>query len=145
MKDSSKTKNQLIEELKELRGKLFELERSEMKHSDEALREAEEKFRTIFESSNDAITIIGESGVIDFNDAALRMMGYSNREGLVGTNPGDWSPPAQPDGDPEDWRDGHVDARLARGPLGRVRELAEGEYVSATSPPPRRRPSGSPS
>ncbi|GAF68116.1 unnamed protein product, partial [marine sediment metagenome] len=62
------------------------------------LREAEEKFRTIFESSNDAITIIAESGVIDFNDAALRMMGYSNREGLVGTNPGDWSPPAQPDG-----------------------------------------------
>ncbi|MBE9528089.1 MAG: PAS domain S-box protein, partial [Proteobacteria bacterium] len=62
------------------------------------LKEAEEKFRTIFESSSDALSIIGESGVIDFNDAAMQMMGYTSREGLLGTNPDDWSPPTQPDG-----------------------------------------------
>jgi PAS domain S-box-containing protein len=78
--------------------KLLGQEVAERKRAGVKLKEAEEKFRTIFESSNDAIFILGKSRVIDFNDAALQMMGYSSRVEQLGTTPADWSPQTQPDG-----------------------------------------------
>jgi PAS domain S-box-containing protein len=62
-------------------------------------REAsEERFRVLFERSSDAHMLYDASGVIDCNDATLRMLRVSQREKLVGRRPADLSPLRQPDG-----------------------------------------------
>ncbi len=57
MKDEDKTRDQLIDELVELRRRGAELEASEVEHKQaaEALRESEEKFRTFVEKANDIV------------------------------------------------------------------------------------------
>ncbi len=62
------------------------------------MRESEGKFRTMFESSNDAVMLLDEKGFIDCNAATLKMFGCQTREEFFSTNPADWSPPTQPDG-----------------------------------------------
>ncbi len=62
------------------------------------MKESEEKFRSIFESSNDAIMLLGERGFADCNAATLRMFDCGTREEFCGKSPAEWSPPAQPDG-----------------------------------------------
>jgi PAS domain S-box-containing protein len=62
-------------------------------------REAsEERFRLLFERSSDAHMLYDASGIIDCNDATLRMLRVSGRERLVGRRPADLSPMRQPDG-----------------------------------------------
>ncbi|MCP4606565.1 MAG: PAS domain S-box protein, partial [Proteobacteria bacterium] len=52
-----------------------------------ALRESEEKLRSILESSPDAITVIDTEGkIIECNPALMSMLGYSAKEELIGTN-----------------------------------------------------------
>ena len=56
------------------------------KQVEEALRESEQKFRTLFEDSRDAIYITSREGLfIDINQAALDLFGYS-REEMIGMN-----------------------------------------------------------
>ncbi|HEY5132867.1 MAG TPA: PAS domain S-box protein, partial [Candidatus Krumholzibacteriaceae bacterium] len=62
------------------------------------MRESEEKFRTIFESSNDAVMLLDEKGFFDCNAATLRVFDCGTRENFRGKSPADWSPPTQPDG-----------------------------------------------
>jgi diguanylate cyclase (GGDEF)-like protein/PAS domain S-box-containing protein/putative nucleotidyltransferase with HDIG domain len=65
----------------------FVIDISERKKTEEALRDSEEKLRTVFESMADAIVITDmELKVIDVNEAALRMGGYSSKEELIGIN-----------------------------------------------------------
>ena len=55
--------------------------RAEKRRAEQALRESEERYRTLFEDSRDAIIIAnGEGRIIDFNYAALRMFGYHRHE-----------------------------------------------------------------
>ncbi len=62
-------------------------------------REAsEERFRVLFERSSDAHMLYDASGIIDCNDATLRMLHIAKREKLVGRRPADLSPLRQPDG-----------------------------------------------
>jgi sigma-B regulation protein RsbU (phosphoserine phosphatase) len=51
-------------------------------HAEEALREAEGKYRSIFVAETDAILLFdtGSGRLIDFNDAALRLYGYGRNE-----------------------------------------------------------------
>lgn len=82
-KDEHKTKKQLINELLELRQRIIEIETSETKcrRAEEALRESEEKFRTISASANDAIIMINNEGDILFmNKASEKIFGYSTQE-----------------------------------------------------------------
>lgn len=59
---------------------------SERKRADEDLREREERYRAIVESIGDALFIHDIEGrIIDVNDSACRLYGYS-REELVGAN-----------------------------------------------------------
>lgn len=57
--------------------------RAEKLEAEQALRESEERYRTLFEDSIDAIIIAnGDGRIIDFNYSALRMFGYQRDEML---------------------------------------------------------------
>jgi PAS domain-containing protein len=59
---------------------------AERKGAEEALRNSEEKFRTLFEESKDAILITTREGnFIDFNKSTLDLFGY-NKEEMMGLN-----------------------------------------------------------
>ncbi len=62
------------------------------------LGESEEKFRSIFESSNDAIMLLGENAFIDCNEATLKVFGLNSKDDFLGYHPGELSPPTQSDG-----------------------------------------------
>ncbi len=62
------------------------------------LQESERRFRKIFESSRDAAFILEDGVFIDCNQAAVRVFGVEGKQDLIGRDPGDFSPPRQPDG-----------------------------------------------
>ncbi len=62
-------------------------------------REAsDERFRVLFERSSDAHLLYDERGIVDCNDATLRMLRYSSKDAILGRTPTDLSPRRQPDG-----------------------------------------------
>lgn len=70
---------------------------TERKETERALKENEKKYRTIFESANDAIFIMDEGVFVDCNKKALEMFGYE-KEDLLNKPPWEFSPEKQPDG-----------------------------------------------
>jgi PAS domain S-box-containing protein len=87
MKDQKKTKEQLVQELAELRQRIAELEVLEVEHkrAEEALRESEERYRSLFESTREGIIVSGPDGRISsVNPATVAILGYKNREEVVG-------------------------------------------------------------
>ena len=68
------------------------------KQSEEALRRSETKFRTLYDSTSDAVMLPDEKGFFDCNPAALAMFGCATREEFCSKHPADVSPPMQPDG-----------------------------------------------
>lgn len=67
-----------------------------------ARREADERFRLIFEHAEDGLLISDASGVVECNPAALRILGLEHKSQLIGKRPAVFSPPTQPDGSPSD-------------------------------------------
>jgi PAS domain S-box-containing protein len=62
-------------------------------------REAsDERFRILFERSSDAHLLFDHTGVIDCNDATLRMLRADRKDSVLGRSPIDLSPRRQPDG-----------------------------------------------
>jgi len=58
---------------------------SERKHAETALRESEEKYRTLFESSGEGIIVTGPDGrLLSVNPAVVEMLGYKKKEEIVG-------------------------------------------------------------
>ncbi|MCK9391350.1 MAG: PAS domain S-box protein [Syntrophales bacterium] len=85
MKDQSKTKQVLIQELVSLRQRTAELEKSEFerKRAKEALRKSESSMRAITDSAQDAILMMDPEGRISFwNPAAERILGYTSAEAI---------------------------------------------------------------
>ncbi|MGQ3684074.1 MAG: response regulator [Candidatus Loosdrechtia sp.] len=70
----------------------------ELQRINETLRESEEKYRILFEKSDDAILIIENRTFVDCNDAVVRMLRYKNKDELLQTHPSELSPEQQPDG-----------------------------------------------
>ncbi|MDD5474543.1 MAG: ATP-binding protein [Candidatus Methanoperedens sp.] len=62
------------------------------------LQVSEAKYRTLYESSSDAIMMLDEKGFFDCNNATLQMFGFSEKEDFTRVHPADISPPYQPDG-----------------------------------------------
>jgi len=71
---------------------------SRSRQAENELRESENKYRTLFDKSADAILIIEDNMFVDCNVAALKMLGFSNKTELFNTHPSKLSPPVQADG-----------------------------------------------
>ncbi len=70
----------------------------ELEHKVKELRQSEERFRAIFEGSNDAVMLLSEKAFFDCNSRALEMFGFEEKGELVNSHPADISPPFQSDG-----------------------------------------------
>ncbi len=68
------------------------------KQAEEAIREAEKRYRTLFESANDAIFIMSEDRFIECNQMTLNMFGCDSKDDIFGCRPWEFSPIEQPDG-----------------------------------------------
>lgn len=66
--------------------------------AEEALRESEEKFRALYESSSDAVMLFDGGILFDCNESALRVFGYDSREAFLGKHFSELSPPTQKTG-----------------------------------------------
>jgi PAS domain S-box-containing protein len=66
VKDSSNTKQELIEELSVLKKKIKQLEKTKFNHAEEALWESEEKFRRITENMSDFVLETDAQGIVKY-------------------------------------------------------------------------------
>ncbi|MCW8826982.1 MAG: PAS domain S-box protein, partial [Gammaproteobacteria bacterium] len=71
---------------------------TERKRAERLLRESEQKFRTIFDSTGDAIMLLKDGHFIDCNRATLNIFGIDSTEEFCSFHPGELSPPQQPNG-----------------------------------------------
>ena len=88
MKDSEKTKEQLINELSEFRQQVFELKKLEIKRKkvEKALRESEKKYRELVQNTNSIVLRMDIKGRITFfNKFAQKFFGYTEDE-ILGKN-----------------------------------------------------------
>ena len=70
---------------------------TQRREAENQIKGSEEKFRSLFESSNDAILLMDDISFIDCNPKAELTYGKSKSE-IVGKTPVDFSPKFQPDG-----------------------------------------------
>jgi PAS domain S-box-containing protein len=69
-----------------------------MIEAEKRLRESENKFRSLYESSSDAVMLVDENRFVDCNSAALKVFGCKSHDEFLGKHPSDISPPKQPNG-----------------------------------------------
>jgi PAS domain S-box-containing protein len=62
------------------------------------LMEKEERYRSLFRYSGDAIILADDNGIFDCNEAALTIFKARSKDDLMGLQPWELAPPTQPDG-----------------------------------------------
>ena len=75
----------------------MEIDITGYKEAQEAIKESEIKYRTLFESANDGIFLHDATGFLDCNEKGASMYGLA-KEDILGRSPTDLSPKRQPDG-----------------------------------------------
>jgi PAS domain S-box-containing protein len=78
------------------------IDNTERKRAERALRESEAKFRALFEGSSQGVVLHDETGLLEVNSAAVRIMGRQSPQELLGKHPRDMAPPFQPNGESSD-------------------------------------------
>ena len=68
------------------------------RQADDALRRSETKFRTLYDSTSDAVMLLDNKGFLDCNKATLAIFGCATKEEFCSKHPADLSPPEQPCG-----------------------------------------------
>ena len=71
---------------------------TELKRAEKMALDSEQKFRTIFDSSADAVMLLNDAGFFDCNQATLKIFGCADRDEFCSKHPADLSPPKQADG-----------------------------------------------
>jgi PAS domain S-box-containing protein len=71
---------------------------SQRKQAEAQLQISEEKYRTLNESTQDAVMLIGQYRFLDCNPATLRMFGCETKADFCHKSPADFSPEKQSDG-----------------------------------------------
>ena len=77
-------------------GLVFDI--TERKQAETALQESEEKFKSIYDGSNDAIMLLDENGFFDCNPKTLEIFGFDSKIEFIKLQPWELSPPTQPNG-----------------------------------------------
>ena len=75
---------------------------TERKKAEDAMREREVRYRTLFQQAGDAIFIMEQYQFTECNDHAAEMYGFKTSSNFVGGNPWQISPVNQPDGRPSE-------------------------------------------
>jgi PAS domain S-box-containing protein len=97
------------------------------KQSEQALRDSEQKFRALFEATSQGVMLHDIDRFLEVNPAAVKLMGYSSADQIVGRHPKDTSPPTQPDGrESAAAAQGHIAECMERG-------TARFDWVSRTA------------
>jgi PAS domain S-box-containing protein len=74
------------------------LDITERKRAEQVLKDNEEKFRSIYEGSSDAIMLLTDKGFFDCNPRTLALFGLNDKDEFLFLHPSQLSPPLQPDG-----------------------------------------------
>ncbi len=72
---------------------------TDRKRAERALRESEAKFRALFEGSSQGVVLHDETGLLEVNPAAVRIMGRHGPQELLNKHPWEMAPPCQPNGE----------------------------------------------
>lgn len=116
MKDGYLTREELVRELEDLRRRMAELETADVRRSkaEEALDQSEQRYRTLADTSPDAIVVVDlSSRIIMVNHRTMVLHGATSREDLIGKNAFDLVAPEDRQRAIEDLKrvrtQGHVD------------------------------------
>ena len=71
---------------------------TDRKQTEAALQQSEAKFRSLYELTSLAVLMLDENGIRDVNNATIELFGGTSKEQFIGKNPGQLSPPFQPNG-----------------------------------------------
>ncbi|MFC7254259.1 PAS domain-containing protein [Haloplanus litoreus] len=89
---------------------------SERKERERELEKREEKYRSLFEDTRDALMLLNRDGFVDCNERTLELFGIDSVESFAGHTPWELSPPQQPDGaDSKEVALAHVETAFEEG------------------------------
>lgn len=88
----------------------------DQKRAEQARRESEAKFRALFEATSQGVMLHDEVKFLEVNPAAVKILGFTSADELIGKHPADSAAPIQPGGERADVLSRkHIDDCLAQG------------------------------